>query len=97
MPGPRVTGANGILTTNEVADLIGISLPTVRRYCDSNEFPGTFKLARSKERRIPATAVRDFYLRNSMAIPERLDLYVKAYLLHITTSRKVKDAKKAVS
>jgi len=79
MPRTKAQYDNGILTINDVAKLLALSLPTVRRYCDNNEFPGSFRVHSSNERRIPATGVRSFIEKNSYPMPAALAALVTAY------------------
>lgn len=71
--------SDGILTVNDVADLISVSLTTVRRWFDEGEFQNGFRIHDTKERRIPAPSLYLFLTRKKMPIPRRLSDLVAAY------------------
>lgn len=64
--------SSGLFTPSEVAMILTISASHVRKCCDSGMFPGTHKIGKSKDRRIPATSVVAFCVSQNIPIPEEL-------------------------
>lgn len=57
---PYCGGPMDFLTVTQVAEVLGVSRKTVRKYVAQGRFPGTetlYKVRARKEFRIPATAV----------------------------------------
>jgi hypothetical protein len=63
---------NGILSVIGAAEIAGVSTPTIRRWFDKGNFPGSFRLPGSDERRIPAPGLLTFMVRTGMQIPPAL-------------------------
>jgi transposase len=74
--------ADGILTVNDAASLINVSLTTIRRWFDEGEFNGGFLIHNTQERRIPAPSLLSFLSRKNMPIPIRLSELVAVYYKH---------------
>lgn len=56
-----------VITTGEVAEILGININTVIKWFDSGTLEG-FKLPMSNERRIPISSLRKFMVKNSIPL-----------------------------
>lgn len=56
-----------VITTGEVAEILGININTVIKWFDSGTLSG-FKLPMSNERRIPISSLRKFMYKNSIPL-----------------------------
>lgn len=71
--------SEGVLSVTDLAILLSLSQPTVRRLVDAGEFAGAYKLPGTLERRIPAPTILKYLEKNNIPIPLSLQKHLDAY------------------
>ncbi len=64
---PNSPLATLILTTSQVAAICRVAPRTVQKWIDADLMPGSYRIPHSKDRRVPADALRDFMVNNHMS------------------------------
>lgn len=67
---------SGILSPSEVSELLDLSPAFIRKCCDEGTIPDTYRIGKSKDRRIPAKSIKRFLIESNMPVPAEVDRIV---------------------